>query len=310
MVLGWLWYLKSKGVCQRDHLMTGGVVIALVALFLALIHWMGHFTVNSYGAMLMLGFIGGIYTGTRLGIRRHIPGERIMDLGLLVLVAAIIGARVMYIMLTPNAGPILDVKEIMTHGVGGLSFYGGMIGGVLVSIFYVRATKINFWRLGDALAPGIALGYAITRIGCFLNGCCYGKPSTLPWAMNFPFSPDGPTGLVHPTQLYASLMGFAMFGILLYFSRGDSLKRAGRLFMLFLMMEGVERITMEIFRAPDPHYNPVITPAMYFCAVLIICGLIGWHLLPKQAAIPEDMALETKLPEVNNQQSKRKQRNR
>jgi phosphatidylglycerol:prolipoprotein diacylglycerol transferase len=249
---------------------------------------MGHFTVNSYGTMLMLGFIAGIYTGVRLGVRRHIPAERIMDLGLLVLIAAIIGARLAYILITPDAGPIIDVREIMARGLGGLSYFGGIIGGVVVSFFYVRAMKLNFWRLGDALAPGIALGYAITRIGCFLNGCCYGKPCSLPWAMNFRFSPDGPTGLVHPTQLYASLMGLAMFGILLWLSRGDSLKRAGRLFMVFLMLEGVERIVMEIFRAPDPHYlhMQVITPAMYFCVLLIACGLIGWRLLPKHPAIP------------------------
>lgn len=281
---GWLWYHKQKGTFQREHLLSGGVALLIVALFLFLIRWMGHFIVHSYGAMLMLGFIGGIYTATRLGIRRRIPAERIMDLGLLVLVAAIIGARLAYILIdrSTHAETIINVKEILANGLGGLSFYGGLIGGVLVSIVYVRVTKVNFWRLGDALAPGLALGYGITRIGCFLNGCCYGKPCALPWAMKFPGLP----GPVHPTQLYASLMGFAMFGILLWLSRGNSLRRAGRLLMVFLMMEGVERIVMEIFRAPDPNYNPVITPAMYVCVVLIACGILGWNLLPKHDAIP------------------------
>jgi phosphatidylglycerol:prolipoprotein diacylglycerol transferase len=286
LVLCWLWYLRQHGAYQRDHLLTGGVVLALVALFLAFIYRMGHFTVNAYGTMLMLGFIAGIYTGVRLGVRRHIPAERIMDLGLIVLIAAIIGARLAYILITPDAGPIIDMQEIMARGLGGLSYFGGIIGGVLVSFFYVRATKLNFWRVGDALAPGIALGYAITRIGCFLNGCCYGKDCTLPWPWSMQF-PDLPHRVI-PTQLLASLMGFAMFGILLWLSRGESLHRAGRLFMMFLMLEGVERIVMEIFRAPDPHFPhmQVITPAMYFCVLLIACGLLGWRLLPKQPAIP------------------------
>ena len=149
---------------------------------------------------------------------------------------------------------------MLTSGLGGLSFHGGLIGGMLTGGIYIARKRLNFWRIADCAAPGVAIGYAITRIGCFLNGCCYGKPAlNLPWRMTFLHSPDGAVYNVHPTQFYASLMGLIMFGILLALSRNDSLKRAGRLFMLLLMLEGIERFVMEIYRfqpVPDINNSP------------------------------------------------------
>lgn len=291
MVAGiWLGVLRLRKVYTKDHLITVLSLCGMAAILLIVVNRLGYFHVNAYGAMLMTGFIVGMLSAIRLGRRRGVAAESLLDLGLLILVSAIVGARVLYWAITPNPGPLFDPHDVATNGLGGLSFHGGLLGGLLATLIYVRVKKIHFWRLADTLAPGLAVGYAITRIGCFLNGCCYGKACDLPWAVVFPKLHDHIPR--HPSQLYASLMGFAMFGILLLLSRGKSLGRAGRLLMAFLMLEGVERFTMEIFREPDPTGFSVLTGAQIFSIILALCGLMGWFALPKQ-----DPVLAQPLPE-------------
>lgn len=297
---GWLLLLRRHQMLTRDHLYTALGIAGVAVVFLLLVLRLGHFEIKSYGAMLMLGFAGGIYTAIRLGKRRGVPAERVLDLGLFILVGSIVGARLLYVLITKNAGPFLDFGSLLREGLGGLSFHGGLLGGLLAGTIYIRATKLDFWRVCDAVAPAIALGYAVTRIGCFLNGCCYGKfAPNLPWAVTFPHSPDGYISSVHPTQIYASLMGFTMFGILLLLSRGKGLERAGRLLMAFVMLEGVERFVMEIFRQPDPNYHGLLTPAQIASIVLALGALAGWFLLPKRAAVTEQDAAAAKTRPAN-----------
>lgn len=287
----WLAVLRAKRIYTKDHLVTGFAVTAMATILLLLINRMGHFRVNAYGAMLMIGFVVGLISATHLGRRRGISAESLLDLGLLILLSAIVGARVMYWIITPGAGPILDIHEVLSNGLGGLSFHGGFLGGLLATIIYVRVKKIHFWRLTDCLAPGVAIGYAITRIGCFLNGCCFGKACHLPWAVVFPNLHDGTPR--HPSQLYASAMAMAMFGLLLFLSRGKSLGRAGRLTMVFFVLEGIERFTMEIFRQPDPTGHGVLTAAQIVSILLAITGIVGWFLLAQHPAVEAASTVST-----------------
>ncbi|HEY3377472.1 MAG TPA: prolipoprotein diacylglyceryl transferase [Armatimonadota bacterium] len=279
----WMLVMHRRGALTRDHLITAGVAALMAAIFLFIIYRIGAFTIKSYGLMLMLGFVVGIYTGTRLGRRRGVPTERLLDLGLIILVSAVVGARLLYWIM--NGGPLFDVHAVMREGVGGLSFHGGLLAGIAAALIYTHYTKLRFWRVADCFAPGLAVGYAITRIGCFLNGCCYGTHTELPWAATFLHSPDGIVRDVHPTQIYASLMGFAMYAILLLLARGNSLGRAGRVFMAFLMLEGVERFTMEIFRQRAPYDVGFFSLAQVVSIVLLLAGIVGWYLLPKRAAV-------------------------
>lgn len=284
----WLLRARRRGALQPDHLYTGITVLLMSAVVLFLLARIGQIEIKAYGAMLMLGFLAGAVTAIKLGKRRGVPAERIMDLTLIILVGAIVGARVMYVLITPGEA-LLDVARVMKEGLGGLSFHGGLLGGILTGSAYIRWNKLPYWRVVDALSPAVAIGYAITRIGCFLNGCCFGKPTDLPWAIVFPHSPDLAvrTLHVHPTQLYASLMGLAMYGVLLLCARGHSLGRAGRLFMLLLVLEGIERFVMEIYRFADPHFQGVFTPAQVFSIVIVILGIAGWFLLPRRAAVDD-----------------------
>jgi len=288
----WLGVLRRKDLYTQEHLYTGPALIGMTAVVLAILLKIGHVEIKSWGAMLMLGFLAGTYTTTRLARRRGIPGERLIDFGLVILVGALLGARIAYVLMTPGT-PFFNMKEVLTYGLGGLSFHGGLIGGFLAGSAYLLITKLDYWRVADCAAPAIAVGYAITRIGCFLNGCCYGKEMAPPLGMKFPDSPDyfAKMHFVFPDQLFASAMGFLMFGILLLLSRGNSLGRAGRLFMVMLVLEGIERFTMEFFREPDPRFHGLLTPAQWVSVAIFIIGIIGFNLLRKRPAVVEPVAM-------------------
>ncbi|MHB0939233.1 MAG: prolipoprotein diacylglyceryl transferase [Armatimonadota bacterium] len=292
LVAIWLVVLRRKTLFTTDHLYTGTALVGMTAVVLAILLKIGHLDIKAWGAMLMLGFMAGIYVATRLARRRGVPGERLIDLGMVILVGALLGARIAFVIMTPNT-PFFDLKDVLTYGLGGMSFHGGLIGGFLAGSAYLVLTRISYWRVADCVAPSIALGYAITRIGCFLNGCCYGKPTDHPWGMQFPDSPDwfARVNTVHPDQLYASAMGFAIFIVLLLLSRGKSLGRAGRLFMVLLVLEGIERFTMEFFRHPDPKFDGLLTPAQWVSIALFLIGIIGFYLLPKRPAVVEPVAM-------------------
>jgi phosphatidylglycerol:prolipoprotein diacylglycerol transferase len=288
LVILWLGWLRRRDAYTQDHLYTGIALVGMTAVVLAILLKIGHVEIKAYGAMLMLGFLAGTYTAVRLGRRRGVPGERMVDLGLVILVGAILGARLAFVLMNPGV-QFFDLKDVLYSGLGGLSFHGGLIGGFTAGSIYLLVMRLDFWRVADCVAPAIAIGYAITRIGCFLNGCCFGKETILSWGMSFPYSPDifAREHLVHPTQLYAAGMGLLMFIILLLLARGKSLGRAGRLFMVLLVLEGVERFVMEIFREPDPTFTGFLTPAQWVSIVIFIIGIAGFNLLPKRPAVVE-----------------------
>jgi len=171
----------------------------------------GPFPIYSYGFMLMLAFLAATAVAARLGRQRGIQPESIFDLTAFILVSAIIGARALYVALGWSYFQE-HPDRIWRLWEGGLSFHGGLVGGLLAGIVYCRRRGLSFLRMGDVVAPGVALGYSIGRIGCFLNGCCYGGPTNLPWACRFHDPPiTGPlTPPSHPTQIYASIVNLGV----------------------------------------------------------------------------------------------------
>lgn len=200
---------------------------------------LGPLRIHSYGFMLMAAFALGILLAVRRAGRRGIPSEQILDLSTQIVIAAIVGSRFLYVVthLDAYSGRWVDVFRVWE---GGLTVYGGALVAVLVSVWFCRRRGLAFFRVADALAPSLALGVGITRVGCFLNGCCFGKACDLPWAVRFPegslsYFALGDASL-HPSQLYASAVGFAVFFILL---RMDRSRRAeGFLFWLFVLLLG------------------------------------------------------------------------
>jgi phosphatidylglycerol:prolipoprotein diacylglycerol transferase len=208
---------------------------------------LGPVKVYSFGVMVMLGFIAAAWWATKSGKRRGIDSETVMDAAVYIFIPAMIFARLLFVAL--NYRDYHSLAEVGMVWRGGMAFHGGLLGGVLGGIVFCWRRKIPAWDMADIVAPGIALGYAIGRIGCLLNGCCYGRECGLPWALRFPDLnyPGMLTPPSHPTQIYATLTGLVMFGLLAALDRQR--RYSGQTFLAFLVLYCVYRFIIEYFRA-------------------------------------------------------------
>jgi phosphatidylglycerol---prolipoprotein diacylglyceryl transferase len=171
----------------------------------------GPFPLYSFGLMVVLGFLAGLSLAVHLARRRGLPGELLYDAAVIILLAGIVGARALFVLLNWSDFA-REPGQIFSTWQGGMSFHGGAIASILAGFVYVRRKGAPGLPLADAAAPGIALGYAIGRLGCFLNGCCFGGPTDLPWGVPGVYcqgAPD-PSAHYHPTQIYALLINLAL----------------------------------------------------------------------------------------------------
>lgn len=205
----------------------------------------GEFSVHAYGVLLALAFAVGILGLARAARRAGLPEEKLFDMSLYITVAAVIGSRLLYILIKwPYF--VADPLAVFAVRSGGLSFHGGLAAGVLTGLWYTHRHKLPQGKIADLVAPFVAFGYGIVRIGCLLNGCCFGRPAAVPWAL--PVAYLDPT-LRHPTQLYASAAAFLIFLILLY--RRQRVRFHGQLFLEFIVYYSVYRFLVEFYRETD-----------------------------------------------------------
>ena len=244
----------------------------------------GRFTITSYGMMVALAFLAGLWTASRRAPRDGIPADKILDLGPWLIVGAIVGARLLYVVSywrEQFAGQ--PVVEIFAVWKGGLVFYGGLIGASLGCIFYARLKKLALWKLADAVAPSISLGYVFGRIGCLLNGCCYGRPCSLPWGITFPkesrLAP--PDIKLHPTQLYESSLNLVWYLVLAWLYRRK--KFDGQVFATYLVGYALLRSFVEMFRGDYPEYylGGWATPAQLVSIGILVAGIVLLVILPR-----------------------------
>jgi len=214
----------------------------------------GNFPINTYGVLLALAFLLALVVAARLAERDGLPRERIYDLGLWLLLAAIIGSKLLLLVVEPEyrADParLLSLDFLRSGGV----FYGGFLGAVLTAYVLVRRYELPWWQTADACAPGIALGQAIGRQGCFAAGCCWGKPTDAPWGVRFSELGHQVTGVpidahLHPTQLYESFAAFFFFGLLVWLHRRKTFN--GQVILAYGVLYGATRFLIEFFR-DDP----------------------------------------------------------
>jgi len=243
---------------------------------------LGPFTVTWYGVMVATAFLAGLWTASRRCLRDGISSDKILDLGPWLIVGAILGARTLYVFSywrEQFAGH--PISEIFMVWKGGLVYYGGLIGATLAGILYARLKNVPVWKLADAIAPSIALGYVFGRIGCLMNGCCYGRACGLPWAITFPSVSNGaPAGVpLHPTQIYDSLLNLLFYGFLAWSYRRK--KFDGQVFAVYLVGYAVLRSFVEIFRGDYPqHYlGGWATPAQVVSIGILLAGLALWFAL-------------------------------
>jgi len=210
----------------------------------------GPLTLHTYGVLLAAGFLFGLAFAVKQARKEGIPGERIIDIGFYVLLSAIVGSRLLFVVI--NAGYYvkhpLDSLKIWQ---GGLVFYGGLALAVPVAIRYMRKHSLDIRNIADIFAPSLAIGHAIGRLGCFSAGCCYGKPAQIPWAVTF-LHPESlaRTGMpLHPTQLYESAGEFLNFLVLMALRRHRSFK--GQLFWTYIFLYSALRFVVEFFRGDE-----------------------------------------------------------
>jgi phosphatidylglycerol:prolipoprotein diacylglycerol transferase len=208
--------------------------------------------IKSYGLMLALSFLLGMVISVRRGKRRGLRPEDIYDLVFLILVTSLVGVRLAFVLTHLDQFP--PWTRALAIWDGGLTLYGGLLLAIPATWWFCRRRRLDFLVIADALAPPVALGIGITRIGCFLAGCCYGKPCSLPWGVHFPASAPatkqfGPVA-VQPSQLYASAAGFLVFALLLLWERWSP--RRGATFWRFLMLYGLDRFLNDFTRYYEP----------------------------------------------------------
>jgi prolipoprotein diacylglyceryl transferase len=246
---------------------------------------MGPVTVTWYGIFVALGFLAGLWTASRRARRVNFHPDTIIDLGPWLLLGAIVGARAVFVATYwPEYFAGRSIYEIFMIQHGGIVYYGGLIGASLACIIFARIKKLPLWRLADVLAPSIALGSFFGRWGCLMNGCCYGKPTTLPWGIQFPKDHSTYPDYVHPTEIYDSLLNFALYGVLAWLYRRR--KFDGQIFGLYLICYAALRSFVELFRGDytQEHIWKGMTPAQMVSigigAAGVVLLLIQWSKAP------------------------------
>jgi len=206
--------------------------------------------------MMFFALIIGVWISIKRAKKAGIAPDTVMDLTVWLLISGLVGARLTYVLfhLDEFSGHWLDtispIQSDGTIGIAGLVVLGSILGAFPAAVIFLRRRKIPFWKMIDILAPGLVIGMGIGRIGCFLNGCCFGLPTDLPWGVVFPstcFAGHVSGGQpIHPTQIYDMLGDFLIAGILI--RRTPKMKFDGELFMLFMVIYGVFRFFIETIR--------------------------------------------------------------
>lgn len=257
---------------------------------------LGPLTVHWYGILVALGFLAGLWTAGRRARREGIPTETIFDLGPWLILGGILGARVLYVIsYWKEDFADLPFYEVFMIQKGGLVFYGGLIGATVGAMLYLRLKKLPIWKVADILAPSIALGSAFGRLGCLMNGCCYGRACSLPWGLVFPkdspvwdhqvhagvIGQDQAALPVHPTEIYDSALNFGFYCFLAWLFRRK--KFDGQIFAVYLIGYALLRSFVEYFRGDYPvHYlGGWATPAQVLSLGIILGGALLLFLLPR-----------------------------
>jgi len=212
----------------------------------------GGWPVYSYGVLLAAAYLIGLQLGVVRARRAGLDPARVMDLGIYLIIAALVGAKLMLIAVDWEYFRS-QPRELLSLVRAGGVFYGGLIAAVAVGLWLVRRYKLPPWTTADLMAPGIALGHVVGRFGCLLAGCCYGRPTDVPWAVTFtdPLAAANvgtPLQIpLHPTQLYDAGAELLILALLLSTERKGR-PFAGRTFWAYMLLYGVSRFIIEFYR--------------------------------------------------------------
>jgi phosphatidylglycerol:prolipoprotein diacylglycerol transferase len=216
---------------------------------------LGPLTLYTYGVLLAAAYLVGLKLAMVRAKAQGLDANRVLDLGIYIIISALVGAKLL-LLITDFRTFRADPRELLTLARSGGVFYGGLILAVSVALWYIRRVGLPLWTTCDVFAPGIALGHVVGRFGCFFAGCCYGKPTSLPWGITFtdPFAQTNvgtPLGVpLHPTQIYEAGAEALILGLLLFTERKGR-PFPGRTFWLYMLLYAISRFIIEFFRGDE-----------------------------------------------------------
>ncbi len=243
--------------------------------------------VHTYGFFIALAFLSAIFIAKREARLVGVDPEKIADFIFWVLVAAIIGSRVFYVVIYWDKyfpGDFLDVFKIWE---GGLVFYGGFVGAVIIALIYIPRNNLPFWKVSDIITPCIPFGHFLGRLGCFSAGCCHGKTCELPWAVVYTNADSlAPLGVpVHPTQLYESFCNLLIFAFILFYKRYK--KFDGQVFLTYVIIYAITRSVIEVFRGDfrGDEFLGILSTSQTIASVLFIIAVVLMAFLYKRSVV-------------------------
>jgi phosphatidylglycerol---prolipoprotein diacylglyceryl transferase len=244
----------------------------------------GAFTIYTYGVLVATGVLVGVWLAARDAPRAGLPPVKIWNLCIYGIIVALIASKLWLIFsdwhyYAANPAEIFSTATLESGG----TFYGGVLGGIFWTLFYTRREKLPLLSTFDVCAAPLAIGHAVGRVGCFMAGCCFGKPTSLPWGVTFTSEVAArisgtPLNVpLHPTQLYEAAAEFLNF-LFLYFV-GRRWRVPGQSIGAYLILYGTERGLFEFVRA-DPGRTPLfngVVSLMQIVSIAMICaGLVLW----------------------------------
>ena len=251
----------------------------------------GPLTVYTYGVMLAAAYLLGLQLAIVRAKKAGLDSQKMLDLGVALVIAALVGAKLLLLLVNFNyfrSNP----EEIFVLARSGGVFYGGLIGATLVAFWYITRHRLPLWTTCDMFAPGIALGHVIGRLGCLMAGCCYGLPTSVPWAVTFtdPFAAANVgTPLnqpLHPTQLYEAGAELIILVFLLATERKGR-TFPGRTFWSYMFLYAVSRFIIEFYRGDERGLVMGLSTSQFISLVLAPLSLIMLVVLRKRATAPE-----------------------
>ena len=253
----------------------------------------GGFPIYTYGLLLAAAYLLGLQFALVRARTRGLDPNRVMDLGIWIIISALVGAKLL-LLIVERDKYLHDPAELLNLARSGGVFYGGLILAVTVALWYLWRHRMPMWTVTDVFAPGIALGHVIGRMGCFFAGCCFGRPTGVPWAITFhnEFAAQNvgtPLGVpLHPTQLYEAGAELLILLFLLAFERKGR-PFPGRTFWSYMLLYGVSRFVIEFYRGDPRGMVGAFSTSQFVSLVLVPLAVVMLFMLSRSTR-PEPAA--------------------
>jgi phosphatidylglycerol:prolipoprotein diacylglycerol transferase len=248
----------------------------------------GPLTIYTYGVLLAAAYLFGLQLARVRAKARGLDANRILDLGIYIIISALIGAKLL-LLVTDFRVFSADPRELLTLARSGGVFYGGLILAVTVALVYIRRIGLPLWTTCDVFAPGIALGHVIGRFGCLFAGCCYGKETHVPWAITFHdtfanANVGTPLNVpLHPTQIYEA-GAEALILIVLLATERKGRPYPGRTFWLYMLLYAVSRFIIEFYRGDERGMVGMFSTSQFISLLLAPLAVVMLVYLARHSA--------------------------